>query len=265
MRINMFAKVTMTPILKNSLKVKVAPYLLSAASKIITLLAAPKIVKFPAIVLPAARAIHVTALVDEKPESCKIGIDIATNAIAEKMTSQIISGNDYANGIKQAIMEANKQILEYTIKNPDTEGMGTTVVCALVEKNNVYLASIGDSRAYVISGEEIRQVTKDHSRVQELIDAGQIKAEEAVSHPQKNIITLAVGIYSDIEVDTMKLTLADDEFLLLCCDGLTNEVDDDDIKQIVTELKEPQSACKKLVDLANEHGGKDNISVIIFG
>lgn len=195
----------------------------------------------------------------------EIASKIATNAIAEKMTSQIILGNDYAVGIKQAIMEANKQILEYTIKNPDTEGMGTTVVCALVDKNNVYLASVGDSRAYVISDEEIRQVTKDQSRVQELIDAGQIKAEEAVSHPQKNVITLAVGIYSDIEVDTMKLTLADDEFLLLCCDGLTNEVNDDDIKQIVTELKEPQSACKKLVDLANDHGGKDNISVIIFG
>ncbi len=195
----------------------------------------------------------------------EIASKIATNTIAEKMTSHIISGDDYANAIKQAILEANKQILEYTIKNPDSEGMGTTVVCALVDKNNVYLASVGDSRAYVISGEEIRQVTKDHSRVQELIDAGQIKAEEAVSHPQKNVITLAVGIYSDIEVDTMKLTLADDEFLLLCCDGLTNEVNDDDIMQIVTELKEPQSACKKLVDLANDHGGKDNISVIIFG
>lgn len=195
----------------------------------------------------------------------EIASKIATNTIAEKIMSQIISGNDYTNGIKQAILEANKQILEYTIKNSDAEGMGTTVVCALVDKNNVYLASVGDSRAYVISGDEIRQVTKDHSRVQELIDAGQIKAEEAVTHPQKNVITLAVGIYSDIEVDTMKLTLADDEFLLLCCDGLTNEVNDEDIQQIVAELKEPQSACKKLVDLANDHGGKDNISVIIFG
>ena len=142
---------------------------------------------------------------------------------------------------------------------------GVTNVGILVDKNNVYLASVGDSRAYVISGDEIRQVTKDHSRVQELIDAGQIKAEEAVTHPQKNVITLAVGIYSDIEVDTMKLTLADDEFLLLCCDGLTNEVNDEDMQQIVTELKEPQMICKKLVDLANDHGGKDNISVILFG
>jgi protein phosphatase len=195
----------------------------------------------------------------------EVASNIVASAIAENMSQPIISNSDYASDIKKSILTANKKIIDYTVEHPDSSGMGSTVVCAIVDGNHVHLGSVGDSRAYVISKEEIRQVTKDHSFVQELIDKGEITSEEAISHPRKNVITRAVGAYSEVEVDTMKLTLLDDEFLLLCCDGLIIHVNDDEIKDIVTNTDDVQETCKKLVDLANERGGKDNISVIIFG
>lgn len=188
---------------------------------------------------------------------------IAVTTVAEKMIVNTITNNNYASEIKQSILEANAKIVQYATENSNAEGMGSTIVCAVVDNNEVHLGNVGDSRAYVISEEEIRQVTKDHSHVQELIDRGEITPEEATSHPKKNVITRALGIYPEIEVDTMKLTKADDEILLLCCDGLIIHVNDEEIKDIVTS-ENPQEACKKLVDLANERGGKDNISVIIL-
>jgi protein phosphatase len=142
--------------------------------------------------------------------------------------------------------------------------MGTTAVCALVKGNDVHLANVGDSRAYVISNDEIRRVTKDHSYVQALIDEGKITEEEAREHPQKNVITKAVGIMESVEPDTMKLTLDNDESLLLCCDGVIAHLPDEDIHKIICDADDPQNACQQIVDLANERGGTDNISLIIL-
>lgn len=194
----------------------------------------------------------------------EIASKMVTSTIAEKMQGAIIMKSDYTTEIKKSIQEANKRILQYALENSDASGMGSTIVCAVVENNKVILANVGDSRAYVVSKEEIRQVTKDHSYVQDLIDNGEITPEEALSHPRKNVITRAVGIYPEIEVDTMKLTLLEDEYLLLCCDGLIIHVSDDEIKDIVTNTEDIQEACKKLVDFTNERGGKDNISVVIL-
>jgi len=142
--------------------------------------------------------------------------------------------------------------------------MGTTTVCALVKGNNIHLANVGDSRAYVISDDEIRRVTKDHSYVQSLIDEGKITEEEAREHPQKNVITKAVGIMESVEPDTMKLTLDNDESLLLCCDGVIAHLTDEDIHKIICNANTPQNACKQIVDLANQRGGSDNISLIVL-
>ena len=166
--------------------------------------------------------------------------------------------------LEHAIKKANEDILEYTTKNPETSGMGTTSVCAIVINNTVYFANVGDSRAYVVGPNEIRQETKDHSLVQELVDKGNITKAEADNHPNKNVITRAVGLSPSLEVDTKEVNLKDDESLLLCCDGVNAELSDDDIKKIVQETPDPQDACKKIVDMANDRGGSDNISLIIL-
>jgi len=194
----------------------------------------------------------------------EVASKIVVNTIAEKISPAMLSQTNYASEINKSIQEANQRILQYTSDHPETEGMGSTVVCAVVDGKTVHLANVGDSRIYVISKEEIRRVTKDHSYVQELIDKGEISEEEARVHPKKNVIIRAVGIYSDIKVDTMKLTLDDDESLLLCCDGQLIHVEDKEIQEVVLEADGPQEACKKLVDLANERGGEDNISVILL-
>lgn len=194
----------------------------------------------------------------------EVASKIVVNTIAEKISPAMLSQTNYASEMNKSIQEANQRILQYTSDHPETEGMGSTVVCAVVDGKTVHLANVGDSRIYVISKEEIRRVTKDHSYVQELIDKGEISEEEARVHPKKNVIIRAVGIYSDIKVDTMKLTLDDDESLLLCCDGQLIHVEDKEIQEVVLEADGPQEACKKLVDLANERGGEDNISVILL-
>jgi len=194
----------------------------------------------------------------------EIASNIAIMTLAAKICPALLTQINYTSEIRKAIQDANRRILEYTSKHPGTEGMGTTVVCAVVDGKDVYLGHVGDSRIYVISEEEIRRVTKDHSFVQELVDRGEITEEEASSHPKKNVITRAVGLYSEIKVDTMKLTLDDDESLLLCCDGQLIHVEDKELQEVVVKADKPQEACKKLVEMANERGGEDNISVILL-
>ena len=143
--------------------------------------------------------------------------------------------------------------------------MGTTIVCAIVRGNEVTLANVGDSRAYVVSDTKpIEQVTTDHSLVQELVDKGEITEAQARDHPSKNVITRAVGLSPSLEVDIKNIMLKNDESLLLCCDGVIAHLSDDDIQKIVLETPNPQDACRKIVDMTNDKGGSDNISLIIL-
>ncbi len=189
--------------------------------------------------------------------------EIATKAIKDVWSQELDNGTSKQEILKQGIQKANQNILEYTSKHPEASGMGTTCVCAMVEGNDVVLANVGDSRAYKIS-DEIHQVTKDHSYVQEKVDSGEITKDQAREDPRNNEITKAVGLSSSLEVDTMKLTLDSDESLLLCCDGVNDHLSDDEIQKIVRDSPDPDTACKKIVDMANEKGGFDNISLIIL-
>ncbi|HJJ23652.1 MAG TPA: Stp1/IreP family PP2C-type Ser/Thr phosphatase [Nitrosopumilus sp.] len=189
---------------------------------------------------------------------------IALNTLTKSVVPELFGEKSFTELLENGIKNANQEILDYTSKNPESSGMGTTTVCALVKGNNVHLANVGDSRAYVISNDEIRRVTKDHSYVQALIDEGKITEEEARKHPQKNVITKAVGIMESVEPDTMKFTLDNDESLLLCCDGVIAHLHDEDIHEIIRDADHPQNACQQIVDLANERGGTDNISLIIL-
>ena len=189
---------------------------------------------------------------------------IALNAISRSVIPDLLNDTPFTELLEKGIQNANQDILDYTTKHPESRGMGTTSVCAIVKGNEVNLANVGDSRAYVISDDEIRRVTKDHSYVQSLVDAGKITEEESREHPQKNVIERAVGIDTSIEADTMRLTLDSEESLLLCCDGVIAHLPDDDIHKIIRDSPDPQTACQEIVDMANERGGSDNISLIIL-
>ena len=189
---------------------------------------------------------------------------IALNAIVRAVIPDLLNNTPFTKILEKGIQNANQDILDYTAENPEASGMGTTSVCAVVKDNQIHLANVGDSRAYRVSDDEICRVTKDHSYVQALIDEGDITEEQAREHPRKNEITRAVGIMPSIEVDTMKLTLDSDESLLLCCDGVIAHLSDDDIHKIIRDSPDPQTACQEIVDMANERGGSDNISLIIL-
>jgi len=189
---------------------------------------------------------------------------IALNTITKTVIPQLNDNIPYTDLLDQGIKNANQAILDYTVEHPETKGMGTTSVCAVVKDNEVHLVNLGDSRAYVVSNDEIRRVTKDHSLVQQLVDQGTITEEETRTHPQKNVISKAIGINADIESDTMRLKLAPDENLLLCCDGVIAHLTDEDIHKTIIESSDPDVACQNIVNLANERGGSDNISLIIL-
>jgi protein phosphatase len=181
--------------------------------------------------------------------------------------NQKIIGNDenlsIIDVIKISFKEANNRIIKESISSVHLQGMGTTQVMLVIHNNKAYLGSIGDSRIYLIKSGEIKQVTKDHSVVQDLINQGLITSEEAKVHPYKNVITKCLGMQAEIEIDTQEIELSKNDILLLCSDGLTGLVDDNEIKNIVLSEPDLNLSVKKLIGLANERGGHDNITVII--
>jgi len=196
----------------------------------------------------------------------EIASRIASRTVASIITKDLLTGNKRNKEliIRTAIKEANEILIRYAKERPECEGMGTTLTLALVEDGEIYVGNVGDSRAYLVNDEEIRQITKDHSLVQEMIDKGVITLEEARNHPQKNIITRALGVSNSVEVDTFRLKLYEEDYLLLCCDGLSDVVEDKDIQKVILKSDSLSMACNKLVDLANSKGGPDNISVILI-
>ncbi len=164
----------------------------------------------------------------------------------------------------EAIRKANEVIEERANEDERFAGMGTTVVAACLEDNELTVANVGDSRLYVVVGDTLEQVTEDHSLVQEMVRVGGINKEEARVHPNKNIITRAVGLEKDLEVDCFIKELEPGNIVLLCSDGLTDMLDDDQIYQILTSEGDVQSRTEALVQSANDNGGRDNIAVIVI-
>ena len=164
--------------------------------------------------------------------------------------------------LEAAVQEANKKVMEKSLADRSLEGMGTTVVAATVHGNCLYVANVGDSRLYLMD-DGIQQITRDHSLVEEMVRAGEIGREEARTHPEKNIITRAVGVKNKIRVDFFDVALNPGDIILLCSDGLTNMVEDQDILRAVKKEASLEAAAHKLVSMANRNGGKDNISVVL--
>ncbi len=144
------------------------------------------------------------------------------------------------------------------------EGMGTTVVAAACEGNRLYVANVGDSRLYVINRFGIRQITRDHSWVEEMVRLGEIEKEEARNHPDKNIITRAVGTDDMVKTDFFAVQLEEGDEVLMCTDGLTNMLEDEEIRMILDGARDIVEKAQQLVRAANDNGGRDNISVILI-
>lgn len=189
---------------------------------------------------------------------------------ASKYTVEVIcqeleySENDSPQAIlENAVQIANTKVLSESEKDEHLKGMGTTVVAATVLDDMLYFVNVGDSRLYLIN-EGIQQLSKDHSLVEEMVRLGGIKPEEARNHPDKNVITRAIGGKKMVEIDFFEQKLKKDDIILMCTDGLSNMVDDDELFEIVKGARDVIEAAGNLVAAANRHGGNDNIGIVLF-
>ncbi|MCI6536341.1 Stp1/IreP family PP2C-type Ser/Thr phosphatase [uncultured Eubacterium sp.] len=165
--------------------------------------------------------------------------------------------------LSESIETANRKLKEYADAHQQMRGMGTTVVAAVIQGRTLIAANVGDSRLYIV-GDEITQVTQDHSLVQEMVRLGQMDAQSARNHPDKNIITRAVGVSEEVKIDIFERQLRAGEYIILCSDGLTNMVEDSVILEILHGTGSLSDKAERLIELANKNGGKDNITVIII-
>lgn len=166
--------------------------------------------------------------------------------------------------LKMAIKKANAMVKGSAAKAPELEGMGTTVVAATCDGRHLSVANVGDSRLYVVEKHEIRQITRDHSWVEDMVRSGGMGREEARNHPDKNIITRAIGAEDSVKADFFSVTLEEGDTILMCTDGLTNMLSDEEIRMILDGARDIVEKAEELVRKANENGGRDNISVILI-
>ena len=193
--------------------------------------------------------------------------DVASREAIERFVKYACTTHmsDPANILDAGIISVNKDIFDMANSNRDYSGMGTTFVAASLVENHVYIANVGDSRLYLI-GRDIRQITRDHSLVEDMVRMGVLEREEARTHYKKNVITKAIGVADDktSTPDIFEIEVENGDKLLLCSDGLTNMVEDYDIKKIVKDNDSIEDAVRELIRQANENGGKDNISAILI-
>jgi protein phosphatase len=191
--------------------------------------------------------------------------EVASKLAVESVINYIRGENSLDNALEKAVLYANDKIYELSMKDKKYGGMGTTLTACLIRENVIDIANVGDSGCFGINKDKIIKLTKDHSLVQELIDSGSLTEEEGRNHPKKNIITRALGTDKNLEVDIFRIKTGQYNKFLLCSDGLTNEVSKDEILKIVVNSDDLNQASSNLVSLANERGGRDNITVLLFG
>lgn len=192
-----------------------------------------------------------------------IASEIAVKTVSEYLYNSFrdnMTLNDFERTLKNAISSANLLIFNKAVKDEALKGMGTTIVAAIVKDNDAIIAHVGDSRIYLLN-DEIKQLTKDHSIVQTLIENGEISPDDAKHHPRKNVITRALGVEAEVVADFDELTLNTNDTLLLCTDGLTNYVPEANIYEIFKQ-NDLSLVSETLVSKANENGGGDNITVV---
>ncbi|MCT1904187.1 Stp1/IreP family PP2C-type Ser/Thr phosphatase [Oceanobacillus sojae] len=196
--------------------------------------------------------------------------DVASMLAVENMkkrweeTEVVQSPNDIEQWLQSIIRETNEQIFRKSQENKQLEGMGTTLVAAVISGNSLTIAHIGDSRLYIARGEHVEQLTEDHSFVNELVKRGEITEGDAEVHPYKNYIIRALGTEARVDTDIKTLTWDAGDRLLLCSDGLSDKLSQTELAQFITADKGMNEIGQELIDLANERGGEDNISLILI-
>ena len=191
------------------------------------------------------------------------GGEIASRVAATALGEDI--GGSGEDRVVALIQQANKRVFERAAEDSDTSGMGTTITVALVEDGVIWFGHVGDSRAYLIRDRKLEQLTEDHSLVAELVRSGRLSPEEAEIHPQRSVITRALGTDPDVDVDSFSIEGKVGDLFLICSDGLTSMVGDEEILDAVEQHRDDlDAAAKELVRLANRSGGEDNITVVFF-
>ena len=192
-------------------------------------------------------------------------IEFVKEYIAKNISNIDMSRESIEDLIKTAMCEANNYVYTKSKETREFAGMGTTLITVIVYKNKVYIGHIGDSRVYRIRKNIIRQLTKDHSYVEALVQNGSITKEEARNHPQRNVLLRVLGCEKNVEPDIITKGFLKDDILLICTDGLTNMLETDEIYSMIIENKDnPENGCINLLDEANSRGGYDNISIILI-
>jgi protein phosphatase len=191
--------------------------------------------------------------------------EVASRLAASALEAGESDGPGGLERIDALIQEANRRIYDRASTDPSASGMGTTMTVALVEGMTVAIGHVGDSRAYLVRGEQMEQLTEDHSLVNELQKSGKLSAEEAQVHPQRSVITRAVGTDPDVDIDGFTIEAEEDDVFLICSDGLTDMVEDEEILELVHRNRDDlEKAVKSLVAAANRVGGEDNITAVAF-
>lgn len=189
-----------------------------------------------------------------------VASEAALAAFLDRVEAGLADGGDPEDALSSGATAANDHLHDLISDDPSLDGMGTTLVAALVRDGTATFVNVGDSRGYLVGG-AFEQVTVDHSLVQELVDSGDLAPEEAAEHPQRNVVSQSLGTDASVDPDTFTVPL--DGWALVCSDGLTEEVGDDAIDAVCRDADDPQTAAAELVERANENGGSDNVSVAV--
>jgi len=191
-----------------------------------------------------------------------LGGEVASSAALEKLAA--VFDERSSDGLAEAVREANAEVFAQSIRDAEVAGMGTTLTAAVLIGTDLLLAHVGDSRAYLLHEGELRRLTEDHTLVGEMVRKGSLSERQARSHPQRSILTRALGIEPGIEIDRVSLPICDRDRVLLCSDGLSSMIEDSEIRRILSDEHEPRAACDRLVGAANAMGGADNTTVVVL-
>jgi protein phosphatase len=190
--------------------------------------------------------------------------DIASSTAVEEIRQQSdTASSDDMETLAALVRNANSKIWEKAKADPSLHGMGTTCTLLLLDKKKAHIAHVGDSRAYIWRGGKLTQLTEDHSLVGRMVKEGRLKPEEAEHHPQRSIVTRALGVDADVEVDLLSVDLNEGDRLMLCSDGLSSMTDSSSMQEVLGSEPDPQRAADRLIQLANDAGGEDNITVVV--
>ena len=192
------------------------------------------------------------------------GGEYASTMVVDTIAEVVNEATEMSTDVLQnAILQANRMVYEKSQSYKELEGMGTTAVVAYIQEGTLYWAHVGDSRLYLYGQEGLRRMTKDHSMVQQLVEAGTITEEEVIHHPKRNMLTRAIGVYETVEVDTGVVEVHQNDRILLCSDGLSGYIEESKIELVLSEENDERRALEDLVHLVYDTGARDNVTIVL--